>query len=63
MMRWATLLHPLFHRRGEMRACWICRVVWDRATRDPGFNEAMEQGLADIKAGRVHRWSDVRRDI
>ncbi len=29
-------------------------AVWEKAEATPGFNKAMEEGVADIAAGRVH---------
>lgn len=55
-----TFLHPFFHKAGVMEACWLCAMVWRRAMSDPGFVKAMEEGLADIEAGRTVKWSDIR---
>ena len=41
----------------------VAAYVWERLEATPGFNEAMERGRADIKAGRLHRWEDIRRTI
>jgi len=30
---------------------------------DPGLMKAIREGEADIKAGRVHDWEDVKRDL
>jgi hypothetical protein len=62
-MRWVTFLHPFFHKAGVMEACWLCRYVWRQLLKDPDFVADLDQGLADFKAGRVHKWSDVRRDL
>jgi len=30
---------------------------------DPGLMRAIKQGEEDVKAGRVHDWEDVKRDL
>ena len=32
-------------------------------TSDPEIVKSLERAEADVKAGRVKRWSDVRRDV
>jgi len=46
--------------RGPVRR-WIARRVWDELEHDPAFVEGMARGRADIEAGRVVRWEDVRK--
>lgn len=41
----------------------VATFVWDRLEATPGFNEEMAQALADMKAGRVTRWEDVKRRL
>lgn len=41
----------------------VAAFVWERLEATPGFNEEMAQGLADVKAGRAHRWEDVKRRL
>ena len=41
----------------------VANFVWERLEAAPGFNEEMAAALADVKAGRVHRWEDVRRRL
>lgn len=59
---------------GHDRAYWDKRVaeiedeaiatfVWERLESTPGFNEEMAQALADVKAGRVTSWQDVKRRL
>ena len=55
LLRRLPWLHRLMHRK-PMEACLICRYVWWRLERQPGFNEAMARGLADLKAGRFTRF-------
>ncbi len=32
-------------------------------TNDPGIVKSLERAEADVKAGRLKHWSDVRRDL
>jgi len=34
---------------------------WDVLDADPEFKAAIDRGLADMKAGRVFKWHDIRR--
>lgn len=61
--RLRAMVHPLFHKRGQTEACWICEWTWRDLERDPQFIEDLRQGEADIKAGRLHKWSDIRREL
>lgn len=41
----------------------IARAVWDEAMADPAFVAGLEAGKADIAAGRVHKWEDVKKEL
>ena len=41
--------------RGPVKA-WVSRRVWAEAEADPAFVAGMEQGMADLAAGRFVRW-------
>lgn len=34
--------------------------AWDEALSDPAARKALDQGLADIEAGRTKSWSEIR---
>jgi predicted transcriptional regulator len=36
------------------------RRVWDVALADPAFVAALDEGMADLAAGRVVPWEDVK---
>lgn len=36
------------------------KAVWDKALADPGFVAALDEGLADIAAGRVVPFRDIK---
>ena len=36
---------------------------WDDALSDPAFKRALDEGLADVAAGRVRPWAEVARDL
>ena len=42
------------------RSAAVAAFVWERLEGSPGFNEEMAQALADVKAGRVTAWSEVK---
>jgi hypothetical protein len=72
MKRLHRLRHWLLRHEGDRRACWHCATrehqeeaerVWAPLIADPEFRERMRQGIADMEAGRVHKWSDVRREL
>ncbi len=42
------------------RSAAVAAFVWERLESSPGFNEEMAQALADVKAGRVTAWSEVK---
>lgn len=56
--------HPtiarLLHRVPPIRR-WLSARVWREAEADPAFVAAMEQGMADVAAGRVVPWEAVER--
>lgn len=51
--------HPWFHRNRPV-ACWYCRAVWHYLLRDPGFQESIDAGMADIEAGRLVGWDEYK---
>lgn len=48
-----------FLSRGPLRA-WFARRVWIEALSDPAFVAGLEQGMADLKAGRFFVWDPDR---
>ena len=63
MIRFLTRFHRLFHSDAFLdQPCRMCDWLWSRLLRDEAYVVALEQGIADIKAGRLHKWSDVRRE-
>lgn len=37
--------------------------VWEEALRDPATKSALDEGLADLKAGRTKPWAEVRKTM
>lgn len=35
-------------------------LAWGQALGDPGVREALDEGLADLEAGRTRPWDEVR---
>jgi hypothetical protein len=35
--------------------------AWSDALRDDAFKGALDEGLADVKAGRTRPWGEIRR--
>lgn len=52
-------IHRVTHWKPAM-SCVVCAAVWAYLETVPSFSEAIEQGEADIAAGRGVRWEDIR---
>lgn len=55
------LIHPFFHdrikpHRFAEKGCRVCRAVWSGLMDQPGIEASLEQGKADMEAGRWYRW-------